>query len=286
MTVLRAMAMALGGDVAGGGILCPGPGHSPRDRSLSVKPSSAAPDGFIVHSHAGDDWRECRAHVLTMLGRPAQRVGQFARAQPRTSDNATPVRRWGEAIHPKGTLVERYLSSRGLILPDDIAGSVLRFHPACPWGGEGGAIERRPCMLTAFRSIEGNELVAVQRTLLSSDGRKLDRKNLGSTAGAAIKIDDDTNVEHGLIIGEGFETCLSARQLGLKPVWALGSADAIGVFPILSGVEALTLLAETDAKGTNAKNIRTCGNRWSRAGREVIVATPFVRGDMNEALRA
>jgi hypothetical protein len=61
MTALRSMAAALGGEVmksSKGGlyILCAGPGHSPRDRSLSVTPSATAPDGFIVYSHAGDDW--------------------------------------------------------------------------------------------------------------------------------------------------------------------------------------------------------------------------------------
>jgi putative DNA primase/helicase len=64
---LRAIALALGGTVAGGQVLAPGPGHSPRDRSLSVKPSPEAPDGFMVHSHAGDDWRACRDHVYSRL---------------------------------------------------------------------------------------------------------------------------------------------------------------------------------------------------------------------------
>jgi hypothetical protein len=72
----------------------------------------------------------------------------------------------------------------------------------------------------------------------------------------------------------------------LRPVWALGSAGAIAAFPVLSGIDALTMLAETDDSGANAKAIRACGNRWAKAGREVIVATPYVRGDMNEALRA
>jgi hypothetical protein len=57
---LRAVAKALSGEVVGGQVSAPGPRHSPRDRSLSVKMSLDAPDGFVVHSHSGDDWRECR----------------------------------------------------------------------------------------------------------------------------------------------------------------------------------------------------------------------------------
>ena len=60
----RQVAHALGGEVAGRDtILAPGPGHSPRDRSLAVKIDPSAPHGFLVHSFAGDDWRECRDHV-------------------------------------------------------------------------------------------------------------------------------------------------------------------------------------------------------------------------------
>jgi len=50
----RTIAKVMGGDVNGDGALVPGPGHSPKDRSLSVKPDPAARDGFIVHSFAGD----------------------------------------------------------------------------------------------------------------------------------------------------------------------------------------------------------------------------------------
>ena len=64
----REIANSLGGDVSGDSALVPGPGHSPKDRSLSVKPDPAARDGFIVHSFAGDGVGECRDHVKDKLG--------------------------------------------------------------------------------------------------------------------------------------------------------------------------------------------------------------------------
>jgi putative DNA primase/helicase len=291
MSGLRHFAQALGGDIAGASILCPGPGHSARDRSLSVTLAPAAQDGFIVFSHAGDDWRDCRAHVLQRLGRQGERDqgGLHDRQADRdrvakppaksNSDLAAAI--WKDGVDPRNTLAQRYLASRGLELPDEIAGRVARFHPTCPWEGE-----RRPCMLLAFRSIENDRLVAVHRTLLSADGEKLGRKMLGPAAGAAIKIDADENVENGLTVGEGFETCLAGRQLGFRPVWALGSAGPIGKFPLLAGIDSLTILAETDDKGANAKAIIACGDRWTTAGREVIVATPLIRGDMNKVVQA
>ena len=55
MIDLRSLQRALGGETSGGQLLCPGPGHSPRDRSLAVRPSPDG-DGFVVHSHCGDAW--------------------------------------------------------------------------------------------------------------------------------------------------------------------------------------------------------------------------------------
>jgi putative DNA primase/helicase len=291
MSALRSMAAALGGEVAKGKrgtfVLCPGPGHSAEDRSLSVAPSATDPDGFVCNSFAKDDWRDCRRHVLARLGRRPSEYREPAKRQAKreeaSTDNSTQARRlWGEAVEPRGTLAERYLNEqRRLDLPDDVAGRVVRFHGACPWGAD-----RRPVMLTAFRSIADDRLVAVHRTLLSDEGRKLDRRMLGPVGGAAIKIDADENVEQGLTIGEGFETCLAGRDLGFCPVWALGSAGAIAAFPVLAGLEALTILAETDDSGANAKAVRACGTRWAAADCEVIVATPRMAGDMNDAVRA
>jgi hypothetical protein len=65
---LKAAARALGGDVTNGKILCPGPGHSPKDRSLSVKFSPDAPDGFVVNSFSTDDFGHCRDYVRKKLG--------------------------------------------------------------------------------------------------------------------------------------------------------------------------------------------------------------------------
>jgi hypothetical protein len=283
---LRSIARALGGDVTGGQVLAPGPGHSPRDRSLAIRLSGDSPFGFIAHSHAGDDWRECRDHVLSRLGVDTRRPMQPAKVRTRwpspqpTDRSRGPIELWREAVDPRKTLVETYLGSRGLVLPSEIAGSVLRFHDCCPWQRE-----RVPAMVAAFRSIATDELVAVHRTALSADGEKMGRKMLGPVAGAAIKLDADEAVTTGLHLGEGVETCLAARQLGFKPTWALGSAGAIAAFPALSGIESLSILAESDDGGANARAIEHCGNRWVDAGREVIVIEPRCAGDVNDALR-
>ena len=83
-TQLRTWAAALRGDVSGASILCPGPGHSERDRSLSVTPSAAAPDGFLVHSFAGDDTIACKDYVRTKLDLPEFKPNGHAKPAKKT----------------------------------------------------------------------------------------------------------------------------------------------------------------------------------------------------------
>jgi hypothetical protein len=64
----KQLATALGGEVSGHEVLAPGPNHSPKDRSMSVRVDPSAPDGFVVHSFAGDDPLHCKDHVRAKLG--------------------------------------------------------------------------------------------------------------------------------------------------------------------------------------------------------------------------
>src|ERR1700730_18871273 len=68
--LLRSWAQALGGEVAGCGVICPSPGHSAKDRSLSVTPSATSPSGFLVHSFTGADSIVCLDYVRAKLGLP------------------------------------------------------------------------------------------------------------------------------------------------------------------------------------------------------------------------
>ncbi|SDO52097.1 Toprim domain-containing protein [Methylobacterium phyllostachyos] len=300
---LAQIASALRGQVAGRQVLAPGPGHSHRDRSLSVRLSDASPDGFIVHSHAGDDFRLCRDHVAAALGLPLDRWRETREQDPAEAERRAALRRraeaqeradaawrlrravamWQEAQHPSGTVVEAYLRSRCLDLPDEIAGAVLRFHPACPWG-EGTA----PAMVSAIRSLNTGELVGVHRTALDADARKLGRKVFGSATAAAIMLDDQAEVSTGLTVGEGIETCLAARQIGLKPVWSLISAGNIGALPVLPGIEALTVLGEVDTAPNrpSATAFERVALRWDAAGHAVDIVMPRAGKDMNDALMA
>jgi Toprim domain-containing protein/CHC2-type zinc finger protein len=188
------------------------------------------------------------------------------------TSTADALKLWSEGLDPRGTLAEIYLATRRLDLSEDLAGNVLRWHP------------RIGAMLALFRNIRMDEPQAISRTFLDGEGRKIERKFLGPVAGCAVKLDADGEVTNGLHIGEGVETTMTARQVeDRRPAWALGSAGAIAAFPVLSGIECLTLLAEhCDA---NARAIKQCGDRWCEAGREVLVNEPIGGKDLNDALQ-
>jgi hypothetical protein len=72
---------------------------------------------------------------------------------------------WRAARDPRGTIVEAYLRSRCLDLPDEAAGEAIRFHPHCPFGEA-----RHPAMVCLVRNIITNEPQAIHRTALTPDG--------------------------------------------------------------------------------------------------------------------
>jgi Toprim domain-containing protein len=277
---VKFLARALGGDIIGRDqVAAPGPGHSRKDRSLSVRLSAAAPEGFLTHSYAGDDWRTCRDHVKRALGLPAGRSAEpraapapvvihFHAPDPDKLGRALTV--WRGSVNPRGTPVETYLRSRRLELDAPVAGEVLRWHP------------RLKAMVALFRNIVTDEPQAVSRTFLNREAQKTGRMFIGPVGGAAIKLDADEEVLGGLHIGEGIETCLASRMMGLRPAWALGSAGAIAAFPVLNGVECLTLLREHDEANKRASN--ACATRWAKASREVFNILPRAGNDVNDSL--
>jgi hypothetical protein len=110
---LRQVAAALGGDVSKDQVLAPGPGHSPADRSLSVKLSTDAPDGFIVHSFAGDDPIICRDYVREKCGWPAFKPNGNGRQRPSSAEIEKLLASAIEYQQPKVAAKYRYVSQDG-----------------------------------------------------------------------------------------------------------------------------------------------------------------------------
>jgi hypothetical protein len=83
----------------------------------------------------------------------AKGSGEPAKAATQSLDNyKRAMAIWGDSRDPRGSLVEQYLKSRALELPDDAANEAIRFHPACPF-----RYERFPAMVCLVRNIVTNE---------------------------------------------------------------------------------------------------------------------------------
>jgi hypothetical protein len=180
---------------------------------------------------------------------------------------------WRESIPIDGTVAERYLrQTRGLDIPDDLSG-VLRFHSQCPFGPG----VRHPCLVALFRDIVSNEPRAIHRIALRPDATRMDRMMLGRSGGAAIKLTCDEDVTYGLAIGEGIESTLAGMAMGFRPAWALGSAGSIRNFPVLAGIDCLTIVTDHDDEGKRAAD--ACRERWTDAGREVLIVMSAVESE-------
>ena len=308
---LRSLARQLGGEVSGGQILAPGPGHGPRDRSLSVRLSATAPDGFIVFSHAGDDFATCRDHVRKRLGLPAdnwKRRPQASRekrerpAPPKSEDEERRAaferreiaRIVGELEPVLDSRGELYLKETRRINIDAIA-DILRRTDAIGWHPSLRFDQPEPtkplhehhrkhfgCIVGIMTDpITGQPTGGISRTYITVDCRKLCKAKSWGPAGV-VRLDEDASVTYGLGLAEGLETALAAVAKGFRPVWSTGSAALMAVFPVLAGIEALTLFADNDRNGRGLEAAQEAQARWLTASREARVFMSDQEGDIND----
>ncbi|WP_433762605.1 DUF7146 domain-containing protein [Brucella anthropi] len=271
MTIIdvKSAATILGGETfRGNRVLCPGPGHSKSDRSLQV--TFKADGSFTVTSYAGDDFRDCRDYVKASLGLSDDQPVSFDTPLPvidvdklRKQRSAADI--WERSIPISGTLAEVYLHSRHIAYEGD----ALRFWP----GG-------RAVVGLITDAITGDP-IGIHRTFLDRDGKRTAKKMLGAAYGGVVRLSGDDEVSTGLSICEGIETGLGAMRFGYGPVWACLSEGTMRRFPVIDGVEALTIFADNDRNHVGMRAADECARRWHEAGREVtIIASESVGEDI------
>lgn len=299
---LHQIARALGGEISNGQVLAPGPNHSKSDRSLSVKLSVGSPDGFIAHSFAGDNWRDCRDYVRARLGIAAPYVEMQRETPKETKGNRSLRSRaqelFAECIEPRGTIADYYLDhERGLPNAlDDVTALTLRFHPRAPFR-DGEELVRAPALVCALRDpreamgacmelgdmekIERrylgdvSKVVAVQRIRLTPDGKKVERRSLGAMENSVVFCGSIWECFYGATatIAEGVETALAMRSLGFSGCVALAGAGRFRTFDPPFHWGEITISGENDS-GASENGWREAGPRWSADGRDVAVWVP------------
>jgi Toprim domain len=284
---LRQLAQALGGEVVGGQVLCPGPGHSARDRSLGVRPAAQSPFGFIAYSHAGDHWPTCRDYVLENLGWPSRdRTDALRRYQrPPQRDYGLKDRErrqhakaawlWSRRRSITGTPAEFYLrAARGYSGPIP---RTLAFLPPAKAG-------HHPAMIAAFAVCDELEpgvvdeplnVNSVHLTLLKPDGTGKanshpNKLTVGRPLARPIAVAPPNDLL-GLAIAEGIEDALTAHDATGLGAWAAGAA---GFMPALASavpkwIETVTIYAHADKSGRQGASRLAAA--LSRRGVEVFV---------------
>ncbi len=286
-TDLKTIVRRIGaGDIYNGGrsATVPGPGHSLKDRSLSLRVSD---DGGRVlwFSHAEDD----PASVFRHLGidcaerekvSPAeQRRRQEARAREAAVTRARKLGFcrdvWAATLPAPGSDVATYLASRNL------AGAIpeaIRFHPAAPLAyptQEKPQPRTAPAMVAIVTGPDGKSC-GLHVTALAPGGRaKASMHNprlmFGDVAGGSVQL-APIPANGVLGVAEGIETALSYRDLTGVPTWAALSTAGLTRFVPPSGLSRLVIAADGDAAGLKAA--RELAERASRRVECLIASAP------------
>jgi putative DNA primase/helicase len=266
----RAITKALSGRWCGSYGIARCPAHDDREPSLKIRDDARKRDGIDLVCFAGCDWRDIKAELKDLLETEPRRWPRTAEAPasacargrsgtilpPKIDDDAKQrteyaLRLWPQSVPLSGTLGWRYFTERRELhigVLGDLS-HALRWH-----AGIGAVVALMTDPLT-------NKRCGIHRTFLNSDGTKRDRKMLGRQG--VVRLSPDEEVTTGLGIVEGVEDGLAVLLSGWTPVWAATSAGAIERFPVLPGIESLTVFADADAAGMKAAQV--CVERWATA---------------------
>jgi putative DNA primase/helicase len=266
---LRDIVREHGGELYAGGrrATIPGPNHSRKDRSLSLRVvedengsrviwhSFAQNTADEVRRYLGIPVREGREATQEERGRWKQQREAEERRQ-RAEDQALCASIWAGSRPIEGTLAESYLWSRGLLLEDC---PDIRFHPAAPRAKPRRPDDTRPlpqphpAMVAVVRDRDGASM-SLHLTYLALDGKgkafgRKSRLMFGPMRGGTVHL---SRPGPTLALGEGIETCLGYRARTGLPVWAALTTSQYATFQAPRGVRRLIIAADGDKGGLSA----------------------------------
>jgi putative DNA primase/helicase len=224
---------------------CPACAKGPRDDALAVRIDQ---DGATWLCHRCNERGGTRQAQTGSAPAPRQQAPWIEPERYATLSD------WGRTLWENARPIEpdsiagKYLIGRGCALPPEDGD--LRWHPALSDRKSG---HTGPCLVGLVTRIEDGEPINLHRTWLRADGSgkapidKPRRLLMGhSSHDGVIRLWPDTEVTMGLVLGEGIETCLAGARAGLMPCWSTISAGNLAAFPVLPGLEGLTVLVDHD----------------------------------------
>ena len=151
----------------------------------------------------------------------------------------------------------------------------LRFHPHlyCP-----ETKTELPALVAKVTTVLGNRTIGVHRIWFRpSESKAVKKMRLGgSDELVCIRLWPDDAVTMALGITEGVESALAAAGM-FKPMWSTVDASQMAKFPLLAGIESLTIFADYDKAGLHAA--RAAWRRYMQAGVNANLLRPERMGD-------
>lgn len=191
---------------------------------------------------------------------------------------------WNAARPLKGSIAQAYLESRGCWFEDL---NDVRFHPQI-WHSKGLVL---PAMVARITDPLNATPLSLHYTFLKADGsgkaeispsRKM---AYGYSAKGIIRLTPQEEVHSGLHLAEGIETTLTAMCAGYCPAWATVNSGNLADFPVIPGIESLSIFVDNDPKFAGERAAEKCADRWLSAKPDTemnFILAPAVGSDWND----
>jgi len=280
------IAKALNGKKNGHGYIARCSAHEDRTPSLSI---NSKDDGTVLfYCHAGCTQEDV---ISTLKERGLWKNESWSKPKvqspikPNTNnrsakddskkDFAKSV--WDTATSAENTLVETYLTSRGITVP---CPDSLRFHSNLKHKDG----KYFPVMIGAITNSLDDTFQGVHRTFLQKDGSgkapvKDPKLMLGQASSGIVKLGEATE---DIILAEGIETAMAVAQITEKSVWAALSAGNLKSLPLPKQILHVKIFADGDKAGKDAAKL--AARKFSIEGRSVCIITAPDGQDFNDLL--
>ena len=136
--------------------------------------------------------------------------------------------------------------------------------------------------------VTGERTGGISRTFIHRGSKIGKAMSLGGVGRLGIiRLSPDDEVLMGLHLCEGLESALSAMSdptMNFLPMWAGGSRTQLAKFPVINGIEFLTVIADNDEPGI--KDASAVCQRWANAGRRAVMKFSKIQGeDANDIVK-
>jgi putative DNA primase/helicase len=218
--------------------------------------------GTLFYTARANGWRDDGQYFdVPVRPRPVEPI-----EQPKPAVIEIGKLKYFERLGPVRDVGMQYLRARCCVIPP--VDSDLRYDPACehPSGYVGpalvglitDAITNTPISLHTTWVTPGRDKAPVDPPRRYLPGHR--------KSGGVVRLWSNESVTYGLAIAEGIETALTAAH-AFRPAWATLDAGNLKNFPVLPGIESLTVAVDQDAAGESA--FEAVKATWKAAGRNV-----------------